>query len=106
MDFLIRVGSAVASLLKDWPTQINRAEAEILQYVVSLNGVKEGVRHVLSSRAARDGLLMAEQMCDTVKQHETYVAHQKLGGWLCRSPNPRSDFQGRLYTPGLQVQVF
>ena len=77
-DFLIRVGSAVASLLKDWPTQINRGDAEVLQYEVSLNGVKEGIRHVLNSRVAQDGRLTAEQMYDAVKQHETYVAHQKL----------------------------
>ena len=60
------------------PTQINREDAEVLQYEVSLNGVKEGVRHVLNSRAARDGRLTAEQMYDAVKQHETYRAHQKI----------------------------
>ena len=40
--------------------------------------MKESVRHVLNSRATRDGRLTAEQMYDAVKQNETYMAHQKL----------------------------
>ena len=35
------MGSTVASLLKDWPTQITRLEAEVLQHEVSISGVKE-----------------------------------------------------------------
>ena len=72
------MGSAVASLLKDWPTQITRLEAEVLQHEVSISGVKESVRHVLNSRVAKDGHLTAEQMYDAIKEHETYISHQRL----------------------------
>ena len=49
-----------------------------LQYEVSLNGVKEEIRHVLDSEMAkRDGHLTPQQMYDAVKKYETYVARNK-----------------------------
>ena len=39
-DFLIRVGTSVSNLDKDWQGQLSQAELESLQYEVSLNGVR------------------------------------------------------------------
>ena len=50
-DFMIRVGSSLGSLAKDWKGQIMEAELRSLQYKVSLNGVREEIRHVLDSEA-------------------------------------------------------
>ena len=49
-DFMIRVGSSVGNLAKDWKGQLTEAELLSLQYEVSLNGVREEIRHVLDSR--------------------------------------------------------
>ena len=49
-DFMIRVGSSVGNLAKDWKGQITEAELKSLQYKVSLNGVREEIQHVLDSR--------------------------------------------------------
>ena len=38
-DFMIRVGTSVSNLDKDWQGQLSQAELESLQYEVSLNGV-------------------------------------------------------------------
>ena len=38
-DFMIRVGTSVSNLDKDWRGQLSQAELESLQYEVSLNGV-------------------------------------------------------------------
>ena len=38
-DFMIRVGTSVSNLDKDWQGQLLQAELESLQYEVSLNGV-------------------------------------------------------------------
>ena len=40
-DFMIRVGSSIGNLAKDWKGQITEAELKSLQYEVSLNGVRE-----------------------------------------------------------------
>ena len=56
-DFMIRVGSSVGNLAKDWKGQIMEAELRSLQYEVSLNGVKEEIWHVLDSEIARHGQL-------------------------------------------------
>ena len=49
-----------------------------MQYEVSLNGVKEEIRHVLDSEMAkRDGHLTPQQMYEAVKRFETYVAWNK-----------------------------
>ena len=52
-DFMIRVGSSVGNLAKDWKGQIMEAELKSLQYKVSLNGVREEIWHVLDSEIAR-----------------------------------------------------
>ena len=40
-DFMIRVGTSISNLGKDWKDQITEAELQSLQYKVSLNGVRE-----------------------------------------------------------------
>ena len=42
-DFMIRVGSSIGNLAKDWKGQITEAELKSLQYEVSLNGVREEI---------------------------------------------------------------
>ena len=43
-----------------------------------MNGVKEGIRHMLDSEMAkRDGHLTPQQMYEAVKRYETYVAQNK-----------------------------
>ena len=54
-DFMIRVGSSIGNLAKDWKGQIMEAELKSLQYEVSLNGAREEIRHVLDSKIARQG---------------------------------------------------
>ena len=76
-DFMIRVGSSTGNLAKDWKGQIMEAELRSLQYKVSLNGVKEEIRHVLDSEIARHGQLTPHQMYEVVKKYETYVARNK-----------------------------
>ena len=76
-DFMIRVGSSVSNLAKDWKGQLTEAELQSLQYEVSLNGVREEIRHVLDSKIARYGQLTPHQMYEAVKRYETYVAHNK-----------------------------
>ena len=78
IDFLIRVGTSVSNLAKDWKDELTEGELQALQYEVSLNGVKEEIRHVLDSEMAkRDGRLMPQQMYEAVKRYETYVARNK-----------------------------
>ena len=63
IDFLIRVGTSVSNLAKDWKDELTECELRALQYEVSLNGVKEEIRHVLDSEMAkRDGHLTLQQM--------------------------------------------
>ena len=76
-DFMIRVGSSVGNLAKDWKGQLMEAELQSLQYEVSLNGVREEIRHVLDSEIARHGQLTPHQMYKAVKRYETYVARNK-----------------------------
>ena len=90
-DFMIRVGSSVGNLAKDWKGQIMEAELKSLQYEVSLNGVREEIWHVLDSEIARHGQLTPHQMYEVVKKYETYVAHNKrLEG---KSASPHSGHQ-------------
>ena len=78
IDFLIRVGTSVGNLAKDWKDELTEGELQALQYEVSLNGVKEEIRHVLDSEMAkRDGHLTPQQMYKAVKRYETYVAQNK-----------------------------
>ena len=76
-DFMIRVGSSISNLTKDWKGQITEAELRSLQYEVSLNGVREEIRHVLDSEIARHGQLIPNQIYEAVKKYKTYVAHNK-----------------------------
>ena len=57
-------------------------ELQALQYEVSLNRVKEEIRHVLDSEMAkRDGHLTPQLMYEAVKRYETYVArNERLDG--------------------------
>ena len=78
IDFLIRVGTFVSNLGKDWKDELTDKELQSLQYEVSLNGVHEEIRHVLDSEIAKNGgKLTPQQMYEAVKRYETYVAHNK-----------------------------
>ena len=50
---MIRVGTSVSNLDKDWRGQLSQEELESFQYEVSLNGVRQEIRHVLDSEIAR-----------------------------------------------------
>ena len=92
IDFLIRVGTSVSNLAKDWKDELTEGELQALQCEVSLNGVKEEIRHVLDSEMAkRDGHLTPQQMYEGVKRYETYVT------W-----NKRLDSKGTSTSAGLQ----
>ena len=68
----------MSNLAKDWKDELTEGELQALQYEVSLNGVKEEIRHVLDSEMAkRDGHLTPQQMYEAVKRYETYVAQNK-----------------------------
>ena len=78
IDFLIRVGTSVSNLGKDWKDELTDEELQSLQYEVSLNGVHEEIRHILDSEIAKNGgKLTPQQMYEAVKRYETYVAHNK-----------------------------
>ena len=90
-DFMIRVGSSISNLGKDWKGQITEAELKSLQYEVSLNGVREEIRQVLDSEIARHGQLTPHQMYEVVKKYKTYVAcNKRLKG---KSASPHSGHQ-------------
>ena len=90
-DFMIRVGTSISNLGKDWKDQLTEEELQSLQYEVSLNGVREEIRHVLDSEIARHGQLTPHQMYEAVKKYETYVAHNKcLKG---KSASPHTNHQ-------------
>ena len=86
-DFMIRVGSSVGNLAKDWKGQITEAELKSLQYEVSLNGVREEIRHILDSEIARHGQLTPHQMYEVVKKYKTYVARNKCLEGKSASPH-------------------
>ena len=78
IDFLIRVGTSMSNLGKDWKDKLTDKELQSLQYEVSLNGVQEEIRHILDSEIAKNGgKLTPQQMYEVVKRYETYVAHNK-----------------------------
>ena len=78
IDFLIRVGTSVSNLGKDWKDELSDEELQSLQYEVSLNRVHEEIRHVLDSEIAKNGgKLTPQQMYEAVKRYKTYVAHNK-----------------------------
>ena len=77
-DFLIRVGTSVSNLSKDWKDELTEKELRSLQNEVSLNGVKEEIRHVLDPKIAKnEGKLTPQQMYEAVKKFETYVVCNK-----------------------------
>ena len=86
-DFMIRVGSSVGNLVKDWKGQVTEAELKSLQYEVSLNGVREEIWYVLDSEIARHGQLNLYQMYEVVKKYKTYVAHNKCLEGKSASPD-------------------
>ena len=45
IDFLIWVGTSVSNLAKDWKDELTECKLRALQNEVSLNGVKEEIRH-------------------------------------------------------------
>ena len=68
----------MSNLDKDWKDELMEKELWSLQYEVSLNGVKEEIRHVLDSEIAKnEGKLTPQQMYEAVKKYETYVARNK-----------------------------
>ena len=86
-DFMIRLGSSVGNLAKDWKGQIMEAELKSLQYEVSLNGVREEIQHILDSEIARHDQLTPHQMYEAVKKYETYIAHNKHPKGKSTSPH-------------------
>ena len=68
-DFMIRVGSSISNLAKDWKGQLTEAELQSLQYEVSLNGVREEIWHILDSEIARHGQFIPHQMYEVVKRY-------------------------------------
>ena len=78
IDFLIRVGTSVSNLGKDWKDELTDEKLQSLQYEVSLNGVHEEIRHILDFEIAKNGgKLTPQQMYEAVKRYETYVARNK-----------------------------
>ena len=77
IDFLIHVSDAIQTLGNVWKGLITSEELETLQYEVCLNGVKEDIRHVLDTEAAKFRELNSDQMYDALKHHEAYVARNK-----------------------------
>ena len=78
IDFLIRVGTSMSNLAKDWKDELTECELWALQHEVLLNRVKEEMRHVLDSEMAkRDGHLTPQQMYEAVKRYKTYVTRNK-----------------------------
>ena len=78
IDFLIRVGTSMSNLGKDWKDELMEKELQSFQYEVSLNGVQEEIRHVLDSEVAKNGgKLTPQQMYEAVKKYETYMARNK-----------------------------
>ena len=68
----------MSNLGKYWKDELTEKELQFLQYEVSLNRVKEEIRHVLDSKIAKnEGKLTPQQMYEVVKKYETYVACNK-----------------------------
>ena len=103
IDFLIRVGTSVSNLGKDWKDELTDEELQSLQYEVSLNGVHKEIRHVLDSEIAKNGgKLTPQQMYEAVKRYETYVACNKRLEGKGASPStsqPKATGQTSGYKP-------
>ena len=103
INFLIRVGTSVSNLGKDWKDELTDKELQSLHYEVSLNGVHEEIRHVLDSEIAKNGgKLTPQQMYEAVKRYKTYVAHNKRLEGKGASPStsqPKATGQTSGYKP-------
>ena len=98
IDFLIRVGTSVSNLAKDWKDELTEGELQALQYEISLNGVKEEIRHVLDSEMAkRDGHLTPQQMYEAVKRYKAIKRYKTYVAW-----NKRLDGKGTSTSTGQQ----
>ena len=88
IDFLIRVGTSMSNLGKDWKDELMDEELQSLQYGVSLNKVHEEIRHILDSKIAKNGGKQTpQQMYEAVKRYKTYIGHNKrLKGKGASSP--------------------
>ena len=84
---MIRVGSSLSNLAKNWKGQLTETELQSLQYELSLNGVREEIRHVLNSEIVRHGQLTPHQMYEAVKRYETYIACKKCLKGKSASPH-------------------
>ena len=85
-DFMIRVGTSVSNLDKDWQGQLSQAELESLQYEVSLNGVRQEIRHVLDSEIARRGPLTPHQIMR--RSRSTKRTWPTTRGWRAKALVP------------------
>ena len=104
-DFLVRVGDAVENLGKDWKGVLSSEELDTLQYTVSLNGVREDIRHILNAEMSKCGCLTPQQMYDAVRNHEVYVSRNKhLEGSSLYTGHPQAPraSQGTSYKPHYQ----
>ena len=104
-DFLVRMGDAVENLGKDWKGVLSSEELDTLQYTVSLNGVREDIRHVLNAEMSKCGHLTPQQMYDAVRHHKAYVSHNKcLEGSSPYTGHPQAlrASQGTSYKPRYQ----
>ena len=105
IDFLIRVGTSVSNLGKDWKDKLTDKELQSLQYEVSLNGVQEEIRHILDSEIAKNGgKLTPQQMYEAVKRYETYVAHKRLEGKGASSSSSQQKATG--HTSGYKPRFY
>ena len=76
VDFLIQVGKAIHTLAKDWKGKLTGEEICSLQYEVSMNGVREDIRHVLDTQQVKSEVLLSpHDMYEAVKKYKTYIAH-------------------------------
>ena len=103
IDFLIRVGTSVSNLGKDWKDELTDEELQSLQYEVSMNGVHEEIRHVLDSEIAKNSAkLTPQQMYEALKRYETYVACDKRlegKGTSSSTTTPKATGQTSGYKP-------
>ena len=90
VDFLIQVGKAVHTLAKDWKGELTGEEICSLQYEVSMNGVREDIRHALDTQQVKSEVsLLPHDMYEAVKKYETYIAHnQRLEGQTWATSHP------------------
>ena len=83
IDFLIRVGTSMSNLGKDWKDDLTDKEHQSLQYEVSLNGVHEEIRHILDSKIAKNGGKLtplkeqAEQALSLLKEYHDIFSLEK-----------------------------